>query len=135
MKPLRIIFTALLPLLLLACRNETSPTQFIADDTVRLEIGGIAVFTYDESTCQLYFNGTRKVFRAFTDTMLDYFEVQLDAIPDRVGAKTNATVIWSTGSGERTKENITLEAKSIKGDVIWLCDDSRHTATVVRVLE
>lgn len=135
MKALRILSATLLPLLLLSCQGETSPSQFLSDSTVRLEISGSPVFLYNESTCQLSFNESRKLFRAFTDTMLDYFELQLDAIPNQVGAKTNATVVWSTDTGERSKENITLEAKGIKGDVIWLCDDSRHTAVVVRVLE
>lgn len=135
MKTLLKILPALLSLLLVSCIGETAPGQFMSDNTVRLEISGVTVFSYDESTCQLSFNETRWVFRAFTDTMLDYFEVQLQEIPGRVGDKTTATVRWSTDSGERSKENITLEARAIKGDVIWLCDESRHTAAVVRVLE
>ena len=67
--------------------------------------------------------------------MLDFFEVRLSEIPDRAGNKTTATVTWSTSSGERSKENITLEVKRIRGDVIWLCDEGRHTAAVVRMLE
>ena len=135
MRILRTILPALLLTLLVSCRNETLPGQFLSDDTVRLEISGATVFLFDEDGCQLSFNEKRKTFRAFTDTMLDYFEIQLDAIPDKVGDRTNATVIWSTENGERTKENITLEARGIRGDVIWLCDPGRHTAAVVRVLE
>ena len=131
----RILTLFSLILLLASCQSKTLPGQFLSDSSVRLEISGTTVFLYDESTCQLSFNEKRRTFRAFTDTMLDYFEVKLDAIPSSVGEKTTAPVIWSTENGEHTKENITLEARGIKGDVIWLCDDGRRTAAVVRVLE
>lgn len=131
----RILTLFSLILLLASCQSKTLPGQFLSDSSVRLEISGATVFRYDESTCQLSFNESRKTFGAFTDTMLDYFEVKLDAIPSTVGEKTTATVTWSTESGEHTKENITLEARGIKGDVIWLCDEGRRTAAVVRVLE
>ena len=128
---------ALIPaaLLLLSACNRTSAGPFISDDSVRLEIDGSIVFMYDASTCQLSYNRERGEFMAFTDTMLDFVEVRLSEIPDRAGNKTTATVTWSTSSGERSKENITLEVKRIRGDVIWLCDEGRHTAAVVRMLE
>ena len=121
-------------LLLVAC-TSTNVGPFISNDSVRLEIDGTVVFEYNPATCQLSYNRDRGEFLAFTDTMLDFFEVRLSEIPDRAGNKTTATVTWSTSSGERSKENITLEVKRIRGDVIWLCDEGRHTAAVVRMLE
>ena len=135
MKSFRTILPALLALVLTGCNNNTPLGPFIADDTVRLEIDGTTVFLFDENSCQLSFNETRREFRAFTDTMLDYFEISLSEIPDRAGNKVTAAITWSTEVGERNKENVTLEAKRIRGDMIWLCDDGRHTAAVVRVLE
>lgn len=135
MKNFRIVLPAFLALLLASCNNNTPVGPFIADDTVRLEIDGSAVFLFDENTCQLSYNASRCEFRAFTDTMLDYFELTLSEIPDRPGNKVTASVTWSTEAGERHKENVTLEAKRIRGDMIWLCDDGRHTAAVLRVLE
>lgn len=134
---MRLYILALGLLLLCACDRQgvTELAGFITDDTVRLELDGERVFSYDEDGCQLAYNEKRCEFRAHTDTMLDYFVVNLSAVPARLGAKVSATIAWSTDTGEKTKENITLEAKRIKGDVIWLCDASRHNAVVLRVLE
>ena len=134
MRILRIILTACL-LLCFACTRSSSLQPFLLDDTVRLEIDGNEVFTYDEPFCQLSYNEQRMEFRAMTDTMLDYFCIKLGAIPTRVGERVTASVVWSTPSGERTRNDITLEARSIKGDVIWLADSRLHTAAVVRVLK
>lgn len=128
--------TILLAALLLAgCNNNTPIGPFVADDAVRLEIDGTTVFRFDDNTCQLSYNEAHCEFGAFTDTMLDYFRITLSEIPDRTGNKVTASITWSTEAGERHKENVTLEAKRIRGDMIWLCDDGRHTAAVVRVLE
>jgi hypothetical protein len=108
---------------------------FLADDTVRLEIDGTPVFTYDAATCQLSYNEQRREFRAMNDTMLDYFCITLTAIPAREGDMAAASIVWSTPDGERTRNDVTLEAKRIKGDVIWLCNGNRHTAAVVNVLK
>lgn len=122
-------------LLLGSCTGTTVVTTFIVDDTVRLEIDGVHVFEYNDNECQLAFNATRCEFRAMKDNMLDYFSVTLDRIPERSGQKANAKVVWSSPDGEKAKKDITLEAKRIKGDVLWLCDAGGHTACVVRVLE
>ena len=115
--------------------NFTPMAEFIQDDTVRLEINGEKVFVYDQLNCQLSFNASKCEFRAHTDTMLDYFVVSLDAIPRTNSSKVTANISWSTVFGVRTRENITLDTKRIKGDVIWLSDESQHVAAVVRVLE
>lgn len=116
-------------------QSTTDLGQFVNDGTVRLEIDGATVFRYTANVCQLAFNEGRAEFRAFTDTMLDYFVLTLDRIPETPGTRVNASLIWSSGSGEKERKNITLDAKRIKGDIIWLCDDSRRNAVVVRVLE
>ncbi len=134
MKKLRALFPAML-LLAVSCNNRSSLSHFTSDNTVRLEIDGTTVFSYEPATCQLFFNEGRCKLGASTDTMLNYFELTLSEIPDHTGNKVTGSVIWSTPAGERRRENVTLEAKRISGDVIWLCDQSRHTAAVVRVLE
>ena len=118
-----------------SCTGATQLAPFMSDETVRLEIDGVPVFTYDAPTCQLSYNEQRKEFRAMTDTMLDYFCITLSDLPSSAGSSASASVVWSTSEGERSRNEITLEAKRIKGDVIWLCDGSLHTAAVVRVLK
>ena len=135
MRDFGTILCALSALILGGCINNTPIGPFVADETVRLEIDGSTVFRFDENTCQLSYNETRCEFGASNDTMLDYFVLSLSGIPAHTGDKVTAAVTWSTEAGERHKENVTLEAKRIRGDVIWLCDDGRHTAAVVRVLE
>ena len=122
-------------LLCASCIHSTPMEPFLGDDTVRLEIDGTPVFTYDAATCQLSYNEQRREFRAMNDTMLDYFCITLTAIPAREGDMAAASIVWSTSDGERTRNDVTLEAKRIKGDVIWLCNGNRHTAAVVNVLK
>lgn len=134
-KRLHVILISLLCACACQQQGATDLASFVANDTVRLEFDGVSVFTYVPNTCQLAYNEQRCEFRAHTDTMLDYFVITMDEVPGCAGTAVNATIVWSTSAGERTKENVTLYAKRIRGDVIWLCDDSRHTAAVVRVLE
>lgn len=119
----------------LGCTQTTSMSTFTADDTVRLEIDGEKVFVYKAADCQLSYNEQRGEFRAMTDTMLDFFCISLSAIPERTGDSTVASMTWSSDLGERSRNDVTLEAKRIKGDIIWLCDRSQHTAAVVRILK
>lgn len=130
-----ILAVAAAALMCCACNRTSSMTTFTADETVRLEIDGEKVFVYSPSTCQLSYNELRCEFRAMTDTMLDYFCLTLKTVPSRVGSTTVASMSWSSPSGERSRNDVTLEAKRIKGDVIWLCDRSQHTAAVVRILK
>ena len=108
---------------------------FVRDATVRLEVDGEKVFVFDDNNCQLSYNEKRCQFRAHSDTMLNYFCVDMDHIPSRKGESAVADIFWSTVNGERSRNDITLYVRSIEGDVIWLCDSSRHTAAVVRVLK
>lgn len=132
---LRLCILAMLSLGFCSCQGVTELSSFVLDSTVRLELDGNKVFSYDEADCQLAFNESRCEFRAHSDTMLDYFVLQLSEIPNKTGTAVTANIRWSTLYGESEKENVTLETKRISGDIIWLCDASRHTAVVVRVLE
>ncbi|MBO6168919.1 MAG: hypothetical protein J6O51_03000 [Bacteroidales bacterium] len=121
---------------LYGCENKNTPLDsFILDETIRLELDGVKVFVYDNNRCQLAFNEQRRLFRANSDTMLNYFELVLDRIPDKEGEDLTGNLWWSTVAGERSRNNITLNVKRIKGDIIWLCDTSQRTAVVIRVLE
>ena len=133
-KRLLIIFLATAAMLC-SCTGNTVISSFVTDESVRLEIDGARILEFDENNCQLAFNADKCEFRVMTDRMLDYFTVSLDRIPERTGQKAKGTVVWSSPDGEKSRKEITLEAKRIKGDLIWLCDAFGHTACVVRVLE
>lgn len=115
--------------------GNTSLDSFLQDSNVRLEIDGAKVFIFDENRCQLAFNEQRGVFRANSDTMLDYFELVLERVPDSIGSDVTGSVAWSTIEGENSRKNVTFNVRNIIGDVIWLCDSSQKTAAVVRVLK
>ena len=132
-KSLKILLAGVL--LLASCTHSTSLSPFHSDATVRLEIDGVKVFTFSEAVCQLSYNEQRHIFRAMTDTALDYFEITLSDIPRTAGTKVQAQIVWSSGTEKKSRNDVTLEATAIKGDLIWLCDGSRHTAAVVRVLK
>ncbi len=130
-----IITLIVCALLCASCIHSTPMEPFLADDTVRLEIDGKPVFTYDDTTCQLSYNEQHREFRAMNDTMLDYFCITLTSIPVREGDTAVAAITWSTSGGEQSRNDITLEAKRIKGDVIWLSNGNWHTAAVVNILK
>ena len=135
MRLLRTTLILLAALLTCACNNFTPISGFLEDSTLRLEVDGAKVFTFDENNCQTSFNKSRGEFCVMTDTALDWFSITVEEVPQHSGEKTEATVIWNTDGTERSRNNITLEAVAIKGDLIWLCDEGRHVAAVVRVLE
>ncbi len=130
----RLVTALLAALSLCGCVHTTILPSFLSDDTVRLEIDGAPVFTYDKVSCQLSFNEQRGHMGAMTDTMLDFFCVTLDHIPQNVGEKARASISWTTPEGEKSINEVTLETKRIKGDILWLCDEAQRTAAVVRVL-
>ena len=131
-----LCLSVLLAFMATGCRTgNTSLDSFRKDETVRLELDGEKVFVFNENTCQLSFNEERCRFGSHTDTMLDYFYVRLDHIPSSSGEEVSADIIWNTTYGERSKNNITLNVIRIRGDVIWLCDATQHTAAVVRTLK
>ena len=133
----KLLYICLLCLIALcSCQPQgiTDLSSFVADDTVRLEIDGQTILRYDEMNHQLAYNEMHCEFRLQTDTMLDYFVLTLSEIPGDSKTGVAATLIWSTSYGERTKE-ITLFARRIKGDLLWLSDESCRYAVVVRILE
>lgn len=133
----RILATLSIATLFCCCQPQgvTDLSSFVADNTVRLELDGACIFRYNEKTCQLAYNEQHCEWRAHTDSMLDFFVLTLDGIPEKAGTQYNASLLWSTTSGERTKTNITLNTVRIEGDVVWLCDESCRNAVVVRILE
>lgn len=138
MKALRHLLAALTAALtLLSCQPQgvTELSTFVADGTVRLEVDGVRVFSYYETGCQMALNEKRGEFRAHDDTMQEYFIISMDKLPRKAGDAVNANLCWTESGYERERQNVTLVARSIRGDVIWLCDEAQHNATVIRILE
>ena len=70
----RIAVILLLSLLALTgCQDERQRAAFCENEGVRLLVGGSIAFSYEPNTCQLAFSRDRREFRAFTDSMSDFF--------------------------------------------------------------
>ena len=73
MRPsLRILLLGAL-LLLAGCQDERQRTAFCENEGVRLLVGGSIAFSYEPNSCQLAFSRDLREFRAYTDTMSDFF--------------------------------------------------------------
>ena len=136
MRTLRAI-TAILALCaaLCGCSDSELFPAFVADSSVRMEIGGSSQFSYDESACTLWFNRERGEFCAGTDNMSDYFKVKLGGVPVMEGEEFRASLEWTTPTSTRKMQNVALEAVKVEGDRIWLWNDENRIALVVRVLD
>ena len=125
---------ALLPLLT-GCDREHLRNTFCEHDEIRLQVGNSTAFAYDPNTCQLSFSRDRREFRAFTDTMSDFFVAELSDIPTQLGQRLTANLVWTTEWEVLTRKNLTLEVVRLEGDEFWLWSAAGRIGLTVRILE
>jgi hypothetical protein len=137
MKSARHIFLPLLMLLplLASCDREGLRNTFCEHDEIRLMIGNSTAFAYDPNTCQMSFSRDRREFRAFTDTMSDFFAAELSEIPTQLGQRLTADLVWTTEWEVLTRKNLTLEVVRLEGDEFWLWSAAGRIGLTVRILE
>ena len=133
MKRIPIILAALV--LLASCRENGELPAFTGLDGIRFVSEGVTMFSYDSLTCQLGFNRETRTFRAHTDSMSDFFEVTLSALPTQGGEKVSGDLTWTTSRDIRTKKDVALEVVRLEGDRIWLWDEDEDIALVIRTLD
>ena len=134
MKWRSIIIPVAFALLFSGCRGEDLSEEFLADDTIRMEIKGYTTMRYDPLLCQLGFNNDKREFRVHTDNMSDFFSVRLDEMPVGESQYVTGTVSWTTGDDLHTKKTGFQVAK-ISGDMVWLWSSDTRIALVVKFLE
>ena len=134
MRRLRVIFLLLL-VALAGCQDERQRNAFCENEGVRLMVGGSIAFNYEPNTCQLAFSRERREFRAFTDTMSDFFVAELSQLPVNLGQRLTANLVWTTEREVLTRKNLTLEVVRLEGDMVWLWSASGRIGLVVRILE
>ena len=117
-----------------ACRNDIFP-KFVADDTIHLEMDGVLQLRYDGTWCQLGFSRERCQFRMCTDSMSDYFAVQMDQLPVQEGDILKADLTWTTPRDVVTRKNIALEVVKAEGDKFWLWNEQGRIALVIQILD
>lgn len=133
MKRLAILATAVL-LCLCSCHDDIFP-RFVADDSIHLEVDGVQQLHYDETYCQLGFSRERCQFRMCTDSMSDYFAVQMNMLPNAEGDMLRADLTWTTSRDVITRKNIALEVVKAEGDKFWLWNEQGRIALVIQILD
>ena len=132
----RIAIILLLSLLALTgCQDERQRAAFCENEGVRLLVGGSIAFSYEPNTCQLAFSRDRQEFRAFTDSMSDFFVATFSRVPSEQGQRLTASLTWTTEREVLTRKNLTLEVVRLEGDMVWLWSDAGRIGLTVRILE
>ncbi|MBP5626518.1 MAG: hypothetical protein J6W98_06315 [Bacteroidales bacterium] len=131
---LPLLILSLLPLLG-GCDGDRQCSVFCERDEIRLQVGGSVVFAYEPNTCQLAFSRDKREFRAFTDSMSDFFVAELSAIPTQLGQRLTADLTWTTDWEVLTRKNLTLEVARLEGDEFWLWSTAGRIGVTVRILE
>jgi hypothetical protein len=131
---LRILLLGAL-LLLAGCQDERQRAAFCENEGVRLLVGGSIAFSYEPNTCQLAFSRDLREFRAYTDTMSDFFVATFSQVPAELEQRLTADLVWTTERDVLTRKNLTLEVVRLEGDMVWLWSASGRIGLVVRILE
>ena len=132
----RIAIILLLSLLALTgCQDERQRAAFCENEGVRLLVGGSIAFSYEPNTCQLAFSRDQREFRAFTDSMSDFFVATFSRVPSELGQRLTASLTWTTEREVLTRKNLTLEVVRLEGDMVWLWSDAGRISLTVRILE
>jgi hypothetical protein len=135
MRPsLRILLLGAL-LLLAGCQDERQRTAFCENEGVRLLVGGSIAFSYEPNSCQLAFSRDLREFRAYTDTMSDFFVATFSQVPSALEQRLTADLVWTTERDVLTRKNLTLEVVRLEGDMVWLWSAAGRIGLVVRILE
>lgn len=133
MKKLALLTSILAAMLLSsACRPAAPYESFSLSDGLLLQVNGSECFNYSPAACQIFCSRDTRTFRAGTDTMSEYFEVTLSAIPTEVGQSVSGNISWTSGSKILSRNSITLEAVRLEGDKIWLWNGQNKLGAVVR---
>lgn len=120
----------------IACLPQNTISDgFLDDKRIRLEYRGKEMFVYDEDNCQLSYSMQKAIFGVHTDTMSDYFFLEMSEVPSSIGQEVKARIVWTTERDEESKNDITLQVMKLQGDRIWLWDSSDRIGVVTRVLE
>ena len=132
---LRILLLVSALLLLAGCQDERQRAAFCEIEGVRLLVGGSIAFSYEPNSCQLAFSRDLREFRAYTDTMSDFFVATFSAVPSVPEQRLTADLVWTTEREVLKRKNLTLEVVRLEGDMVWLWSASGRIGLVVRILE
>ena len=128
-----LVFSALL--LTIGCQDERQRAAFCENEGVRLLVGGSIAFSFEPNSCQLAFSRDLREFRAYTDTMSDFFVATFSQVPVALEQRLTADLVWTTEREVLKRKNLTLEVVRLEGDMVWLWSAAGRIGLVVRILE
>ena len=132
----RLFFILLLCVAVLTgCQDERQRAAFCENEGVRLLVGGSIAFSFEPNSCQLAFSRDLREFRAYTDTMSDFFVATFSQVPSQLEQRLTADLVWTTEREVLSRKNLTLEVVRLEGDEFWLWSAAGRIGLTVRILE
>ena len=102
---------------------------------VSLMVKGKKVFLYDDGTCQLGYNSSKRQFRAGNDDMTSYFVLTCSEAPRSQGQEIRADIQWTSGSSVKSTNGLTFKVEKYDNTgLVWLWNSTDKTGAVVKIL-
>lgn len=124
-----------LVLLSAGCKKKVEmDLEMYNSDQVSLMVKGKRVFTFDEGTCQLGYDRTKRQFRAGNDDMTSYFVLTCSEAPRSQGQEIRADLQWTSGSSSKSTKGIIFKVEKYETGLVWLWNSTDKTGAVVKIL-
>ena len=132
----KYIFILALVLLFTGCKKKVEmDLEMYNSNQVSLMVKGKKVFVYDEGTCQLGYNSTKRQFRAGNDDMTSYFVLTCSEAPRSQGQEIRADIQWTSGSSVKSTNGLTFKVEKYDNTgLVWLWNSTDKTGAVVKIL-
>ena len=134
MKKAVLILCALLPLIF-SCEDPEEIAAITSLDTIRMEMTGKVLFTFDPLTWQYGFDEGYKEYRVHKDDVSEYFTIRFSHVPEVENEFVTATVTWTASGKVETRKNLTFQTLSMDAHRIWLYNRSYRLTLVLPVIE
>ena len=132
----KYLFIIALVLLSAGCKKKVEmDLEMYNSNQVSLMVKGKKVFVYDEGTCQLGYNSTKRQFRAGNDDMTSYFVLTCSEAPRSQGQEIRADIQWTSGSSVKSTNGLTFKVEKYDNTgLVWLWNSTDKTGAVVKIL-
>ena len=112
---------------------NTSKTEADGSRRIFLSVASKVIFEYDENSCQIAYNASKKQFRVMSDNMKEYYLVRCEAFP-KAGEKIKAELKYTSKNEVHTIPKLNFEVIDVDGEtgVIRLWNEKNSIgATIV----
>ena len=132
----KFIFIIALVLLFTGCKEKVEmDLDMYNSNQVSLMVKGKKVFLYDDGTCQLGYNSSKRQFRAGNDDMTSYFVLTCSEAPRSQGQEIRADIQWTSGSSVKSTNGLTFKVEKYDNTgLVWLWNSTDKTGAVVKIL-